>query len=100
MIAYRPAEARDVTTLRSMLQALADHDGGDYAVGSEAGLLQHGFGPRPLFWAMLAERETSDRLLAGFLSEKIGATFEGRISGVTRSGLSSCAPSSQRRVMP
>lgn len=56
MIAYRPAEARDVTTLRSMLQALADHDGGDYAVGSEAGLLQHGFGQRPLFWAMLAER--------------------------------------------
>jgi ribonuclease R len=37
--------------------------------------------------AMLAERETSDRLLAGFLAEKIGATLEGRISGVTRSGL-------------
>lgn len=40
-----------------MLQALADHDGGDYAVGSEAGLLQHGFGPRPLFWAAIAESE-------------------------------------------
>ncbi|HEV7292154.1 MAG TPA: ribonuclease R [Devosia sp.] len=37
--------------------------------------------------AMLAERETSDRLLAQFLSTKIGARFEGRISGVTRSGL-------------
>jgi ribonuclease R len=37
--------------------------------------------------AMLAERETSDRLLAFFLAEKLGATFEGRISGVTRSGL-------------
>ncbi len=37
--------------------------------------------------AMLAERETSDRLLAQFLATKIGAEFDGRISGVTRSGL-------------
>jgi ribonuclease R len=37
--------------------------------------------------AMLAERETSDRLLAQFLSTKIGAEFTGRVSGVTRSGL-------------
>jgi ribonuclease R len=37
--------------------------------------------------AMLAERETADRLLAQFLAERIGARFEGRISGVTRSGL-------------
>ncbi|MDV3250618.1 ribonuclease R [Devosia sp. BK] len=37
--------------------------------------------------AMLAERETSDRLLAQFLAQKIGARFEGRVSGVTRSGL-------------
>ncbi|KKB13676.1 ribonuclease R [Devosia geojensis] len=37
--------------------------------------------------AMLAERETADRLLAQFLAERIGSRFEGRISGVTRSGL-------------
>jgi ribonuclease R len=37
--------------------------------------------------AMLAERETADRLIANFLADKIGATFEGRISGVTRAGL-------------
>ncbi|MGN6487151.1 MAG: ribonuclease R [Devosia sp.] len=37
--------------------------------------------------AMLAERETVDRLLAQFLAEKVGAQFDGRISGVTRSGL-------------
>ncbi|WP_416347073.1 ribonuclease R [Devosia sp.] len=37
--------------------------------------------------AMLAERETADRLLAQFLSQHIGARFDGRISGVTRSGL-------------
>jgi ribonuclease R len=37
--------------------------------------------------AMLAERETADRLLAQFLAGQIGSRFEGRISGVTRSGL-------------
>ncbi|MDB5505772.1 MAG: ribonuclease [Devosia sp.] len=37
--------------------------------------------------AMSAERETSDRLLAGFLMGQIGAKFDGRISGVTKSGL-------------
>ncbi len=37
--------------------------------------------------AMLAERETIDRLVAGFLAGKIGVNFEGRITGVTRSGL-------------
>lgn len=37
--------------------------------------------------AMAAERETVDRLIAHFLSEKIGATFAGRIGGVVRSGL-------------
>lgn len=37
--------------------------------------------------AMAAERETADRLLAQFLAAQVGARFEGRISGVTRSGL-------------
>jgi ribonuclease R len=37
--------------------------------------------------AMLAERETNDRLIAHFLSDRIGATFDGRISGVHRAGL-------------
>jgi len=37
--------------------------------------------------AMSAERETIDRLIAQFLAEKIGATFPGTISGVTKSGL-------------
>jgi ribonuclease R len=37
--------------------------------------------------AMAAERETVERLLAQFLAAQIGAQFEGRISGVTRSGL-------------
>ncbi len=37
--------------------------------------------------AMSAERETIDRLIAAHLSDRVGATFQGRIAGVTRSGL-------------
>ena len=37
--------------------------------------------------AMAAERETADRLIAAHLADRVGATFEGRIAGVTRSGL-------------
>ncbi len=37
--------------------------------------------------AMAAERETVDRLIANFLADRIGATFHGRVAGVTRSGL-------------
>ena len=36
--------------------------------------------------AMAAERETTDRLIAGFLSQQVGHTFQGRIGGVTRAG--------------
>jgi ribonuclease R len=37
--------------------------------------------------AMAAERETIDRLIAHHLADRIGATFEAQISGVTKSGL-------------
>jgi ribonuclease R len=37
--------------------------------------------------AMLAERDTIDRLVAHWLADRIGARFTGRISGVTRAGL-------------
>lgn len=37
--------------------------------------------------AMKAERETTDRLIAHFLADRVGATFTGRVSGVTRAGL-------------
>jgi ribonuclease R len=36
---------------------------------------------------MAAERDTIDRLVAHWLADRIGATFHGRISGVTRAGL-------------
>ncbi len=37
--------------------------------------------------AMIAERETIDRLVAHYLTNKIGCTFTGRVSGVTKAGL-------------
>jgi ribonuclease R len=37
--------------------------------------------------AMLAERDTIDRLIARWLADRVGATFRGKISGVTKSGL-------------
>lgn len=37
--------------------------------------------------AMLAERDTIDRLIALWMSDKIGAEFQGRIAGVVKSGL-------------
>lgn len=55
MIQYRPANAADAPDLHGLLQALADHDGGG-KVGSVESLLVHGFGSRPLFQAILAER--------------------------------------------
>jgi ribonuclease R len=37
--------------------------------------------------AMAAERDATDRYVAAFLAERVGAAFEGRITGVTRFGL-------------
>ena len=37
--------------------------------------------------SMAAEREATDRYLALFLADRIGAEFQGRISGVTKAGL-------------
>ena len=37
--------------------------------------------------SMLAERDTTDRYLAAFLSDRIGAQFAGRISGIARFGV-------------
>jgi ribonuclease R len=37
--------------------------------------------------AMSAERETTDRLIAAHLADRIGVTFPARVAGVTRSGL-------------
>jgi ribonuclease R len=37
--------------------------------------------------SMAAERDATERYVAAFLADRVGATFAGRISGVTRFGL-------------
>ncbi len=37
--------------------------------------------------SMAAERDAKDRFIAAFMAEKVGASFKGQISGVTRFGL-------------
>ena len=37
--------------------------------------------------SMLAERDTTDRYLAAYLSDRVGMEFEGRVSGLARFGL-------------
>ncbi|VAV98544.1 3'-to-5' exoribonuclease RNase R [hydrothermal vent metagenome] len=37
--------------------------------------------------SMVAERDTKDRMIAGFLAEKIDSTFSGRIGGIAGAGL-------------
>lgn len=51
---YRAAGVADVPVVQAMLAELARHEGGS-SVGSVAALTEHGFGPRPLFFAVIAE---------------------------------------------
>ncbi len=78
----------DLIVHRGLVRALKFGDGGlpesqDAAALAEIGAQISAAERR----AMKAERETNDRLIAHFLADRIGASFEGRISGVTRAGL-------------
>ncbi|WP_375450864.1 ribonuclease R [uncultured Devosia sp.] len=77
----------DLIVHRALVKALGLGDDGlsDNEAQKLPGIAQHISSTERR--AMLAERETADRLLAQFLAGQIGARFEGRISGVTRSGL-------------
>ena len=77
----------DLIVHRALVRALNLGDDGltDQEAQKLAGIAQHISATERR--AMLAERETSDRLLAQFLSERIGVRFDGRISGITKSGL-------------
>jgi ribonuclease R len=77
----------DLIVHRALITALNLGKDGltDQEVEKLPGIAQHISGTERR--AMLAERETSDRLLAQFLATKLGAEFMGRVSGVTRSGL-------------
>ncbi len=77
----------DLLVHRSLISALNLGDGGlkeDEAAAFEAiGEQISGLERR----AMVAERETNDRFTAVFLANKIGETFQAKVSGVTRAGL-------------
>ena len=77
----------DLIVHRALISALGLGDGGlsDSEISRLPAIAEHISSTERR--AMLAERETIDRLLAQFLADRIGAEFEGRISGVTRSGL-------------
>jgi len=77
----------DLIVHRALVRALELGDDGlsDQEAAKLTGIAQHISATERR--AMLAERDTSDRLLAQYLAQRIGARFEGRVSGVTRSGL-------------
>ena len=67
-IVYRRATAQDVPVLHRLLVENAANDGGHFA-GTEASLMQHGFGPGPKFRVVLAERDGETLGLALFFAE-------------------------------
>ena len=78
----------DLVVHRALIRALKLGDGGlpettDLRVLSETAAQISAAERR----AMKAERETVDRLIAHFLADRVGATFTGHVSGVTRAGL-------------
>lgn len=77
----------DLVVHRALVRALGLGEGGlkDEALRALEEISQHISTTERR--AMLAERETTDRLVASFLSKREGAVFKGRISGVTRAGL-------------
>jgi len=77
----------DLIVHRALIRALHLGDGG--LTDGEVERLEGTAGDISAFErrAMAAERDSNDRYIAAFMSDRIGAEFAGRISGVTRFGL-------------
>jgi ribonuclease R len=77
----------DLIVHRALIRALKLGDDGlsDYDVGHLKDTADHITAAERR--AMAAERDATDRYVAAFLSERVGAEFDGRITGVTRFGL-------------
>jgi ribonuclease R len=77
----------DLIVHRALVRALGLGDGG--LTEGEAERLEQTAEEISAFErrAMAAERDSNDRYIAAYMSDRIGAQFDGRISGVTRFGL-------------
>ncbi|MEM7565921.1 MAG: ribonuclease R [Pseudomonadota bacterium] len=77
----------DLVVHRALIRALGLGDGGltDTEIGRLEETGEHISATERR--AMLAERETTDRLIAGFLADQVGAKFSGKVTGVTKAGL-------------
>ncbi len=77
----------DLVVHRSLIRALGLGEGGlADAEGPKLGDIAQAISEAERR-AMAAERETTDRMVAAYLADRVGAEFEARISGVTRAGL-------------
>jgi len=72
---------------RALIRAFQLNDGGltDREVGALAGIAEHITVTERR--AMAAERDSTDRYVAAFMEDRIGESFEARVTGVTRFGL-------------
>ncbi|MDI7774125.1 ribonuclease R [Asticcacaulis sp. EMRT-3] len=77
----------DLVVHRALIRALKLGDDGltDYEIKTLGDTAEHITATERR--SMQAEREAIERYIAAFLHDKVGATFEGRIVGVTRFGL-------------
>ena len=77
----------DLVVHRSLVRALGLGSGGlhDEEVARLADTAEHITATERR--SMAAERDATDRYIAAFLEDRVGAVFEGRITGVTRFGL-------------
>lgn len=77
----------DLIVHRALVRAFGLGDGGltDHEIGRLSKIAEDisAFERR----AMAAERDSNDRYIAAFMSDRVGAEFAGRVSGVTRFGL-------------
>jgi ribonuclease R len=77
----------DLIVHRGLIRALKLGDDGltDREIAELGGIAEHVVMTERR--SMAAERDATDRYVAAFLEERVGATFQGRITGVTRFGL-------------
>jgi len=77
----------DLIVHRALIRAFKLDDGGltDREIGTLAGIAEHITMTERR--AMAAERDSTDRYVAAYMEDRVGESFEARVTGVTRFGL-------------